>query len=183
MEVAHIIFIIRMSYEEQLATKWKMMKECMDKFAKNLNRLKKDKDMTPDKRQQLDWVMERLKDGMICPIDAVIPSVSTERYRNKSEFSIGIGSDGLPTVGFMLGLYKDGINTVMVDIILLILNRKQRIVFMYTRLPTKLPHIVKSLSENLLFQFMIECLKKAFGDYCKFELTILEKVTIKAIDF
>jgi hypothetical protein len=48
-----------MPYDEQLTTKWKMMKEAMDKFAKNLNRLKKDKDMTPDKRQQLDWVMER----------------------------------------------------------------------------------------------------------------------------
>jgi tRNA (uracil-5-)-methyltransferase len=59
--------------------------------------------------------MARLNnDGMVCPIDAVIPSISKEGYRNKSEFSIGVGSDGLPTVGFMLGLYKDGMNTVMV---------------------------------------------------------------------
>ena len=53
-----------------------------------------------------------------CPLEQIYPSPVETLYRNKCEFSIGDGNDGLPTVGFMLGLYKDGVVTVVVSFFL-----------------------------------------------------------------
>lgn len=43
----------------------------------------------------------------------IIASPFTEGYRTKCEFSIGTDLDGRPSVGFLLGLYKDGITAVL----------------------------------------------------------------------
>lgn len=45
---------------------------------------------------------------LICPFGGVIPSPNVEGYRNKNEFSAGIGVDGAPTIGFMLGRFENG---------------------------------------------------------------------------
>ncbi len=42
-----------------------------------------------------------------------IPSPQQTEYRNKSEFSFGRDLNGNPTIGFQLGLFKDGYNTVL----------------------------------------------------------------------
>lgn len=50
--------------------------------------------------------------GLCCPTDSIHPSPSTEGYRNKCEFSIGLDAAGAPCVGFRLGLFRDGVVTI-----------------------------------------------------------------------
>lgn len=46
------------------------------------------------------------------PLDGIVRSPVLEGYRNKSEFTIGPDADGLPTVGFNVGLFKQGVTAV-----------------------------------------------------------------------
>ena len=48
------------------------------------------------------------------PALAVVPSPRLTAYRNKCEFSFGPDADGAPTLGFMLGQFRDGIVAVQV---------------------------------------------------------------------
>lgn len=66
--------------------------------------------------RDLQWVQQGRKDdeyGLPCPMDAVVNSPVTEGYRNKCEFTIGLGVDDLPTVGHPLGAYYQGILQVV----------------------------------------------------------------------
>lgn len=60
----------------------------------------------PRKQQELfipPWVFEGVSGCVMEPIRA---SPSTEAYRNKSEFTVGLDAEGRPTVGFRVGTYK-----------------------------------------------------------------------------
>ncbi len=48
----------------------------------------------------------------ICFLDPIVGSPILENYRNKSEFSCGLNSENLPTCGFLIGSYREGITTV-----------------------------------------------------------------------
>ena len=50
---------------------------------------------------------------MNCGLSDIIQSTEINGYRTKCEFSIGKNLEGQPTVGFLLGLYKDGITAVL----------------------------------------------------------------------
>eukprot|EP00041_Stephanoeca_diplocostata_P032347 m.1034982 g.1034982 ORF g.1034982 m.1034982 type:complete len:616 (+) comp24136_c1_seq15:90-1937(+) len=66
--------------------------------------------------RDLQWVVTGRKEnegGIPCPMDAVVASPVVEGYRNKCEFTIGLGVDGLPTVGHPLGSYYQGILQVV----------------------------------------------------------------------
>eukprot|EP00128_Syssomonas_multiformis_P007275 Colp12_sorted_trinity150504_noHs@33883 len=82
----------RLEYSAQLESKAAGMRTVLDKVKGELRKLG-----APD---------------AICEFEKMHPSPTTEGYRNKCEFSLGPGVDGLPTVGFMLGMYKDGVVTV-----------------------------------------------------------------------
>lgn len=60
---------------------------------------------------QLDWIFRRAAE--ICPIAPCIPSPVIDGYRNKCEFTFGVTPSGERTLGFLLGLFKDGITTVL----------------------------------------------------------------------
>lgn len=49
----------------------------------------------------------------MCPLLEIIPSPIQTNYRTKCEFSFGRDPDGNPSVGFLLGLIKDGFTAVM----------------------------------------------------------------------
>ena len=51
--------------------------------------------------------------GLICPIDEVVKSPVLTHYRNKCEFTIGHDFDGKRTIGFLLGLYREGVTVVL----------------------------------------------------------------------
>ncbi|KAJ3297212.1 tRNA methyltransferase 2 [Borealophlyctis nickersoniae] len=66
-------------------------------------------------QQDLPWLLSALKKnrGLPCPLESPIPSPVTEGYRTKVEFGIGKDLEGNITVGFMLGLFEDGIVNVL----------------------------------------------------------------------
>lgn len=50
---------------------------------------------------------------MDCELLDTIQSPEVNGYRTKCEFTIGKDLEGKPTVGFLLGLYRDGITAVL----------------------------------------------------------------------
>lgn len=74
----------RVPYTEQLALKQDQMLKVLNKFAH-----------------------ETGQEAAI--LNPIIPSLITEGYRNKCEFTVGKDLDGETTVGFLLGGFKDGI--------------------------------------------------------------------------
>lgn len=60
---------------------------------------------------QRAWAFE--KGSLPCEVLDPIPSPEINGYRTKCEFTIGKNLDGVPTVGFLLGLYRDGITSVL----------------------------------------------------------------------
>ncbi|KAF1806527.1 S-adenosyl-L-methionine-dependent methyltransferase [Mucor lusitanicus] len=60
---------------------------------------------------QRAWAFE--KGSLPCEVLDPIPSPEINGYRTKCEFTIGKNLDGEPTVGFLLGLYRDGITSVL----------------------------------------------------------------------
>lgn len=50
---------------------------------------------------------------MNCEILDTIQSPAVNGYRTKCEFTIGKNLEGKETVGFLLGLYRDGITAVL----------------------------------------------------------------------
>jgi tRNA (uracil-5-)-methyltransferase len=50
---------------------------------------------------------------MPCDVLEPIPSSVVDGYRTKCEFTIGTNLDGKPTVGFLLGSFRDGVVTVL----------------------------------------------------------------------
>jgi len=94
-------------YEEQLAMKHKFVTESlidMRKWISGIKRLE---------IEVFKYIIRRKKgDGMLCPVNAVIPSPIETEYRNKCSFTIGKNMEGLPTVGNRLGRYRDQISAV-----------------------------------------------------------------------
>eukprot|EP00118_Oscarella_pearsei_P006552 m.29783 g.29783 ORF g.29783 m.29783 type:complete len:548 (+) comp31229_c0_seq1:191-1834(+) len=90
-----------MDYEKQLELKW-------NAHAQVLKKLAREKDL-----KQFDWVKEKNEDGLMCVLEKTRESPIRSHYRSKSEFNVGRGPDGLATVGFRVGSYKDGDVRVM----------------------------------------------------------------------
>ena len=65
--------------------------------------------------EQLAWIKEAKKEcfGKICNIDSIVGSPVTLGYRNKVEFSFGKDLNGNIACGFLLGMYKQGVTTVL----------------------------------------------------------------------
>lgn len=80
------------------------------KFAGSL----KNKDLSADQKSQLDWLKVEGEHRSIygCASPAVIASPQLEGYRTKAEMTIGTNLDGKPTIGFLLGCFKNGVLAV-----------------------------------------------------------------------
>ncbi len=64
----------------------------------------------------------KVNDKLLCPMAQITPSPVEKYYRNKCEFSFGLDTEDKPSVGFLLGLYKDGVTTVIVRIDMLVFS-------------------------------------------------------------
>jgi len=107
-------------YAQQLAIKQDTMaKECILKATRRLKKLfhkrqqmfaaQKDGGGASSSRAALPaWLQHGTKEDSPIPTEAIRPSPVTEAYRNKCDFTIGVGGDGLATVGFCKGREKDG---------------------------------------------------------------------------
>ncbi|CAG2105280.1 unnamed protein product [Medioppia subpectinata] len=94
----------RMSYSQQLVVKYDILKA----FLLSLNKeLAKIVSQSSEQSSQLSlWLTRAAKefDNKCCPLQDIRVSTLINGYRNKCEFTIGIDK----TVGFRLGLYKEG---------------------------------------------------------------------------
>ncbi|GAU89801.1 hypothetical protein RvY_02310 [Ramazzottius varieornatus] len=82
-------------YEDQLKFKWERNK----KLVVNISR-------TLSKHIPMLYVDQ---DGLMCPVDPVVPSPLLTHFRNKDEFSVSTGIDGYSRrVGFYVGRSREG---------------------------------------------------------------------------
>ncbi|KAK3206012.1 hypothetical protein Dsin_020058 [Dipteronia sinensis] len=60
-----------------------------------------------------EWIMKsREIGGLPCKLEGILESPLVNGYRNKCEFSVGYSLQGKPTVGFMLGNFREGVTAV-----------------------------------------------------------------------
>ncbi|KAL6967269.1 hypothetical protein U1Q18_033073 [Sarracenia purpurea var. burkii] len=60
-----------------------------------------------------EWVLKsREIGGLPCKLEGMIESPLVNGYRNKCEFSVGYSVQGKPTVGFLLGNFREGVTAV-----------------------------------------------------------------------
>ncbi|KAI9281095.1 S-adenosyl-L-methionine-dependent methyltransferase [Sporodiniella umbellata] len=96
----------RVDYEQQLKQKHRKGTKAMANLKNKLAKLCDDRT-----RGQIGWATER---GMLpCEVLPAIASPQVDNYRTKCEFTIGKNLEGQPTVGFLLGLYREGITAVL----------------------------------------------------------------------
>ncbi|XP_055331365.1 tRNA (uracil-5-)-methyltransferase homolog B-like [Paramacrobiotus metropolitanus] len=82
--------LVRMPYEDQLRFKYLRNRNLVRNISKTLAKRIPDVYLDPD--------------GLICPVDPIIPSPVTENFRNKDELSIGRSVDGQPKqLGYYVG--------------------------------------------------------------------------------
>lgn len=101
----------RKTYQEQLEMKQQKMSKLQADWLKTLqrNHLYK-KDVSIETRCLLSWTQDASKqyNKMPCELLPIVPSPIQHFYRNKCEFSFGKNAEGQVTLGFMMGLYKEG---------------------------------------------------------------------------
>ena len=102
-------------YAEQLAAKRAKVEAALCNLtrqtAKNCKRLKKQG--AGGTWRWPAWLGESNRRGKLAaPVEGIVRSPVLEGYRNKSEFTIGPDADGAPTVGFNVGLFKEGVTAV-----------------------------------------------------------------------
>ena len=125
----------RLPYPDQLSKKQKVVEKTVKNFTdsifkffpkKNFNskfdsidfeNIKLINNMVPEQRAlvQLDWVRQKSIENnrLACKVDEIIPSPETNGYRTKCEFTFGRNLDDEKTCGFLLGLFKNGVTTVI----------------------------------------------------------------------
>eukprot|EP00898_Chlorokybus_atmophyticus_P009212 jgi/Chlat1/9292/Chrsp99S08500 len=95
------------AYNKQLETKLLIVAQALKKIS---NRTRK---LYPRTAVLPDWVQQSYQRGRLaCPLVGIIPSPEVNGYRNKVEMTAGVDANGQRTVGFQLGMYKDGITAI-----------------------------------------------------------------------
>ncbi|KAH9607948.1 hypothetical protein KSS87_011131 [Heliosperma pusillum] len=94
-------------YPEQLEQKSKSLMHILKKLTRNARKA------CPSGVPLPEWVVKsREIGGLSCKLEGIIGSPFVNGYRNKCEFSVGYSVQGKPTVGFMLGNFREGVTAV-----------------------------------------------------------------------
>ncbi|XP_074276308.1 zinc finger CCCH domain-containing protein 24 isoform X2 [Silene latifolia] len=94
-------------YAEQLEQKSKSLMHILKKLTRNARKA------CPSGVPFPEWVLKsREIGGLACKLEGIIGSPLVNGYRNKCEFSVGYSVQGKPTVGFMLGNFREGVTAV-----------------------------------------------------------------------
>ncbi|ORZ05454.1 S-adenosyl-L-methionine-dependent methyltransferase [Absidia repens] len=101
--------LYKVPYEDQVAKKHKLGVRQIRNLRKKLLPLA---DLSEERKAQLAWIYENVEEPP-CQVLDPIASPDIEGYRTKCEFSIGKDPSGKPTVGFLQGLYRDGLTSVL----------------------------------------------------------------------
>lgn len=100
--------LYKIPYPEQIAKKHKLGYRYLNTLRKKLNTIP---DNSEQAKAQIAWT--NTLEGMDCEVLDTIQSPEINGYRTKCEFTVGRNLEGTPTVGFLLGLYRDGITAVL----------------------------------------------------------------------
>ncbi|TPX32680.1 hypothetical protein SmJEL517_g04187 [Synchytrium microbalum] len=101
----------RISYEDQLKEKEEDMKAILLKFKQELMKLAEG---SAAAKKEIAWIQNATDPtGLPCPVEPIVPSPVINGYRNKCEFSMGSNFEGEDVVGFLVGLYKEGLVQVL----------------------------------------------------------------------
>eukprot|EP01025_Chloroclados_australasicus_P059008 TRINITY_DN744_c0_g2_i1.p1 TRINITY_DN744_c0_g2~~TRINITY_DN744_c0_g2_i1.p1 ORF type:complete len:715 (-),score=108.57 TRINITY_DN744_c0_g2_i1:65-2209(-) len=96
-------------YQEQLKKKH-------EKLVYELQRVTKCCADIHEEQRRPEWLVNALaqdsESPVCCPIEGILQSPQLHGYRNKTEFTIGFDLQEKPTIGFLLGAFKDGITAV-----------------------------------------------------------------------
>lgn len=99
--------LAHLPYPDQLEQKTKSISQILKKLARNARKA------CPDGVPLPDWINNsRGIAGLACKLEGIIESPIVNGYRNKCEFSIGYSLQGKPTVGFLLGNFREGVTAV-----------------------------------------------------------------------
>ncbi|ORX52878.1 S-adenosyl-L-methionine-dependent methyltransferase [Piromyces finnis] len=103
----------RFEYKKQIFKKARINKKVLSAMVRTFNQ--KGRYMEDKQKSQLGWVKEAsdANRGLICPLDEVVKSPVLTHYRNKCEFTIGHDFEGQRTIGFLLGLFREGVTVVL----------------------------------------------------------------------
>ncbi|XP_020529292.1 zinc finger CCCH domain-containing protein 24 isoform X2 [Amborella trichopoda] len=99
--------LAHMQYDDQLDYKKNSLLQTLKRLTRNARKA------CPDGVPLPEWVIKsRDIGGLPCNLEGIIKSPLINGYRNKCEFSIGYSQHGEPTVGFMLGNFREGMTAV-----------------------------------------------------------------------
>ncbi|GAV66391.1 RRM_1 domain-containing protein/zf-CCCH domain-containing protein/tRNA_U5-meth_tr domain-containing protein/RINGv domain-containing protein/Methyltransf_31 domain-containing protein [Cephalotus follicularis] len=96
-----------MPYNEQMEHKKSSIMQMLKKLTRNTRKA------CPNGVSLPEWILKsREIGGLSCELEGIIESPLINGYRNKCEFSVGYSQHGKPTVGFMLGSFREGVTAV-----------------------------------------------------------------------
>lgn len=99
--------LAHMSYSDQLDHKKNSLTQVLKKLTRNARKA------CPTGISLPDWILKsRDIGGLPCNFEGILKSPIIDGYRNKCEFSVGYSLEGKPTVGFMLGNFREGVTAV-----------------------------------------------------------------------
>ncbi|XP_075078116.1 LOW QUALITY PROTEIN: zinc finger CCCH domain-containing protein 24-like [Nicotiana tabacum] len=94
-------------YADQLEQKKSSLMQTLKKLTRNARKA------CPNGVSLPEWILKsRDIGGQPCKLEGIIDSPLIEGYRNKCEFSVGYSVLGKPTVGFLLGNFREGVTAV-----------------------------------------------------------------------
>ncbi|KAJ4971355.1 hypothetical protein NE237_004454 [Protea cynaroides] len=99
--------LAHMPYSDQLEHKKSSLLQTLKKLTRNARKA------CPERVSLPEWILKsREIGGLPCKLDGILESPLVNEYRNKCEFSVGYSVQGKPTVGFMLGNFREGVTAV-----------------------------------------------------------------------
>ncbi|THU67023.1 hypothetical protein C4D60_Mb05t20300 [Musa balbisiana] len=94
-------------YGDQLEKKKKTLMQTLKRLTRNARKA------CPASVALPEWITKsRDIGGLPCKLEGILESPLTNGYRNKCEFSVGVSLKGKPTVGFMVGNFREGITAI-----------------------------------------------------------------------
>ncbi|KAL5718905.1 hypothetical protein ACHQM5_011759 [Ranunculus cassubicifolius] len=99
--------LAHMPYADQLEQKKTALEKNLKKLTRNARKA------CPEAVPLPEWI-QKSRDiaGLPCKLEGIIESPLVNGYRNKCEFSVGCSLQGKPTVGFLLGNFREGVLAV-----------------------------------------------------------------------
>ena len=95
------------TYPDQLIVKKRLIRKCLDRVKKKLQEFEGNKNLSQLQKDSISWI----NDHDLNSFDLVASPLTTG-YRTKCEFTFGTSSKGEPTLGFLLGQFKNGLTAV-----------------------------------------------------------------------